>query len=120
MVGSNTIKDVLFARLKFNNKLHFHAQTTEEWFKQFTGERRVLKKNGRGTEYVQKKNQNVEALDCAVYAFAALNHLYQRHPRGKIYEIFDKKRLNSIKSDKRSLIDAKLDTSAKQSYVTNW
>jgi phage terminase large subunit GpA-like protein len=120
MVGSDTIKDVLFARLKFNNKLHFHAQTTEEWFKQFTGERRVLKKNGRGTEYVQKKNQNVEALDCAVYAFAALNHLYQRHPRGKIYEIFDKKRLNSIKSDKRSLIDAKLDTSAKQSYVTNW
>jgi phage terminase large subunit GpA-like protein len=120
MVGSDTIKDVLFARLKFNDKLHFHAQTTEEYFKQFTGERRVLKKNGRGTEYVQKKNQNVEALDCAVYAYAALNHLYQRFPRGKIYEIFDKKRLNSINSDKRPLNDAKISNKPTQSYVTNW
>ena len=38
--------------------MHFPMSYNEEYFKQFTGERRVLKKNGRGTEYVQKKNQN--------------------------------------------------------------
>ena len=120
MVGSDTIKDVLFARLKFNDKLHFHAQTDEEYFKEFTGERRVLKKNGRGTEYVQKKNQSVEKLDCAVYAYAALNHLYQRFPRGKIYEIFSKRLLKSVKSDKNNLKDAKVNTSAKRNYVNSW
>jgi len=120
MVGTDTIKDVLFARLKFNDKLHFHAQTDEEYFKEFTGERRVLKKNGRGTEYVQKKNQAVEKLDCAVYAYAALNHLYQRFPRGKIYEIFTNRLLKSVNSNKNNLKDAKVNTSAKRNYVNSW
>jgi len=119
MVGSDTIKDVLYSRLKFNNKLHFHAQTTEEYFKQFTGERKVLKKNGRGTQYVQKKNQNVEALDCAVYAYAALNHLYQRFPRGKFFQIFANKLLNSVNSDKKQRLKSNSKVT-KKSYVTHW
>ena len=119
MVGSDTIKDVLFARLKFNDKLHFHAQTDEEYFKEFTGERRVLKKNGRGTEYVQKKNQAVEKLDCAVYAYAALNHLYQRFPRGKIYQIFANRLLKSPNPTKENTLNSKKPTS-KQGYVHKW
>ena len=119
MVGSDTIKDVLYSRLKFNNKLHFHAQTTEEYFKQFTGERKVLRKNGRGTQYVQKKNQNVEALDCAVYAFAALNHLYQRFPRGKFFQIFTNKLLDSVNSSKKQRLKSNSKVT-KKSYVTHW
>jgi phage terminase large subunit GpA-like protein len=119
MVGSDTIKDVLYSRLKFNNKLHFHAQTTEEYFKQFTGEKKVLKKSGRGTEYVQKKNQNVEALDCAVYAYSALNHLYQRYPRAKFFQIFANKLLNPTNSNSKNTLKSK-NTMPKQSYVRNW
>mgnify|MGYP003115836720 FL=1 len=119
MVGTDTIKDVLYSRLKFNNKLHFHAQTTEEYFKQFTGERKVLKKSGRGTQYVQKKNQNVEALDTAVYAYAALNHLYQRFPRSKFFQIFANKLLNSVNSDKKQRLKSN-SKAAKKSYVTHW
>ena len=118
-VGTDTIKDVLYSRLKFNNKLHFHAQTTEEYFKQFTGEKKVLKKSGRGTQYVQKKNQNVEALDCAVYAYAALNHLYQRFPRGKFFQIFANKLLNSVNSDKKQRLKSNSKVT-KKSYVTHW
>ena len=118
-VGTDTIKDVLYSRLKFNNKLHFHAQTTEEYFKQFTGEKKVLKKSGRGTQYVQKKNQNVEALDCAVYAYAALNHLYQRFPRSKFFQIFANKLLNSVNSSKKQRLKSN-SKAAKKSYVTHW
>jgi phage terminase large subunit GpA-like protein len=119
MVGTDTIKDVLYSRLKFNNKLHFHAQTTEEYFKQFTGERKVLKKSGRGTQYVQKKNQNVEVLDCACYAYAALNHLYQRFPRSKFFQIFANKLLNSVNSDKKQRLKSNSKVT-KKSYVTHW
>ena len=118
-VGTDTIKDVLFARLKFNDKLHFHAQTDEEFYKELTGERRVLKKSGRGTEYVQKKNQSVEKLDCMVYAYAALNHLYQRYPRGKIWQIFTKRLLNNAKPAKNTPLKSRQEA-ARKSYVNNW
>ncbi len=119
-VGTDTIKDVLYSRLKFNNKLHFHAQTTEEYFKQFTGEKKVLKKSGRGTQYVQKKNQNVEALDCAVYAYSALNHLYQRYPRSKFFQIFTNKLLNPTNSSGKNKLNLRNSATHKQGYVNQW
>ena len=118
MVGSDTIKDVLYSRLKFNNKLHFHCETDQEYFKQLTGEKKVLKKSGRGTEYVQKRNQKVEALDCAVYAFSALNHLYQRFPRSKIFQMFTDRLLNSANLAKKQRLNSK--KKSKKSYVDNW
>ena len=119
MVGTDTIKDVIFARLKFNDKLHFHCQTDQAYYEQLTGERKVLKKSGRGTQYVQKKNQNVEALDCCCYAYAALNHLYQRYPRGKIWQIFANRLLNPAKSSTESRLKLR-QASNKKSYVNNW
>jgi len=118
MVGSDTIKDVLYSRLKFNNKLHFHCETDQEYFKQLTGEKKVLKKSGRGTEYVQKRNQKVEALDCAVYAYSALNHLYQRFPRSKIFQMFTDRLLNSANLAKKQRLNSK--KKSKKSYVDNW
>jgi phage terminase large subunit GpA-like protein len=119
-VGTDTIKDVLYSRLKFNNKLHFHAQTTEEYFKQFTGEKKVLKKSGRGTQYVQKKNQNVEALDCAVYAYSALNHLYQRYPRSKFFQIFTNKLLNPTNSSGKKTLNLRNSATPTKGYVNQW
>ena len=119
-VGTDTIKDVLYSRLKFNNKLHFHAQTTEEYFKQFTGEKKVLKKSGRGTQYVQKKNQNVEALDCAVYAYSALNHLYQRYPRSKFFQIFTNKLLNPTNSSSKNKLNLRNSAMPTKGYVNQW
>ena len=72
-----------------------------------------------GTEYVQKKNQAVEKLDCAVYAYAALNHLYQRYPRGKIWQIFTKRLLNNAKPAKNTPLKSRQE-SARKSYVNNW
>ena len=118
-VGTDTIKDVLYSRLKFNNKLHFHAKTTEEFFKQLTGEKKVRKKGGVGSKYVQKRNQKVEALDCAVYAYSALNHLYQRFPRSKFFQMFANKLLNSVNSDKKQRLKSN-SKAAKKSYVTHW
>jgi phage terminase large subunit GpA-like protein len=119
MVGTDTIKDVIFARLKFNDKLHFHCQTDQAYYEELTGERKVLKKSGRGTHYVAKKNQSVEKLDCCVYAYAALNHLYQRYPRGKIWQIFANRLLNPAKSSSESRLKSR-QVSSRKSYVNNW
>tara|TARA_B100001996_G_scaffold382832_2_gene375891 strand:- start:185 stop:2062 length:1878 start_codon:yes stop_codon:yes gene_type:complete len=119
MVGTDTIKDVIFARLKFNNKLHFHAQTTEEYYKQLTGERKVRRKNGKGLIYEQKPNQSVECLDTMVYAYSALNHLYQRFPRSKIWEMFAKRLLKPANSSSESRLKSRQESNRK-SYVNNW
>ena len=118
-VGTDTIKDVLFARLKFNDKLHFHCQTDEEYYKELTGERRMPKKNGKGTHYVQKKNQSVEKLDCMVYAFSALYHLYQRYPRTKIWEIFANRLLKDANQSKNKTSKI-ANKSASGNYVVQW
>jgi phage terminase large subunit GpA-like protein len=77
-VGSNAMKDTLFARLKIETDgpqyLHFAKHIPAEYFKQLTSERRVTTYlKGKPTRgYVGIEGRRHEALDCAQYALAAL------------------------------------------------
>lgn len=72
-VGTNHAKDLLFSRLTVSipgpGYVHFSNELTDEWFRQFTGESRVTRRNASG---IQSRwtamRRRVEALDCAVYA----------------------------------------------------
>ncbi|NDG63974.1 MAG: phage terminase large subunit family protein [Planctomycetes bacterium] len=95
-VGSDTIKSTIFARLKLNQPgagyLHFHAEASAEYFAQLTAEKQVTK-YVRGfpvREWVKKSGARNEALDCAVYAYAALQWLYMRYNRKTIWEQFER------------------------------
>ena len=77
-VGVNAAKDSLSGLLKVTRRgpgyQHFPKDRDPDWFRQLTAERKVtLRSQGRTTfRWECPKGRRNEALDCRVYAFAAL------------------------------------------------
>ena len=79
-VGVDTIKDLLYGQLKHSKEpgpgfTHFDAATDEEYLDQLTSETLVYRMvNGRKIKAWKPRSTGVrqEALDCWVYAFAAM------------------------------------------------
>jgi phage terminase large subunit GpA-like protein len=75
-VGVNTVKELLFARMRIEEPgagyIHFSENLNDEYFKQLTAEKIVTKfhKGFKRREFVKTRPRN-EALDCFVYALAA-------------------------------------------------
>ena len=83
MVGTDTAKEVIFTRLKSENKtIHFPATVDEEYFRQLSSEKRVIKylKGAKKFQWVKTYTRN-EALDTMVYNFAALHILQPNYER---------------------------------------
>lgn len=95
-VGSDTIKTTLYARLKLNEPgpgyLHFHGEATDDYFAQLTAEKQVTRhvKGFPVRDWVKKSGARNEALDCLVYAYAAMQWLYTRHNRRTIWDQFER------------------------------
>ena len=75
-IGVNTVKDLIFARLKVSEPsagyVHFSDELNDEYFKMLTAEKAVVRfhKGFKRREYVKTRTRN-EALDCMVYSIAA-------------------------------------------------
>jgi len=75
-VGVDTVKDLLFARMRIEEPgagyMHFSDELPDEYFKQLTAEKIVTRyhKGFKRREFVKTRPRN-EALDCFVYALAA-------------------------------------------------
>ena len=81
MIGVDTAKDRIFSRLQIPaagaGYVHLPHWSEDEYLEQLTSEKRVTRyRRGRGVvrEYVKTRARN-EALDCEVYALAALYSL---------------------------------------------
>ncbi len=108
-IGADTIKSVIYGRLKHNvpgqGYMHFHAGLDEEFFKQLTSEKQITRylKGFPIREWIKKAGARNEALDCVVYAYAALQWLYTRYHRLKIWDqlqsILDKKKTEPPKKE---------------------
>lgn len=79
-IGVDTAKEIVYSRLKIKEQgagyCHFPKHYTDEYFKQLTAEK-VVKKYHKGfhrREWIKVRPRN-EALDCRVYALAALSIL---------------------------------------------
>lgn len=76
-VGTDTAKEVVYARLKIKEEgggyCHFPVGRSEEYFRMLTAEKKVTRyfKGRPRTEWAKIRTRN-EALDCRVYATAAL------------------------------------------------
>ena len=125
-VGSDTAKTTLFGRLKHNEPgpgyLHFHMQTTSEYFEQLTAEKQVLRTNRNGfpvREWVLPASKRNEALDCLVYAYAALNRMYQRFDRRTMWDQLEK-RLEGAGKKKKPLRSKQQTPTGATGFVSNW
>ena len=76
-VGTDTAKELVYARLKVTDEMdgycHFPSDRSEEYFRMLTAEKKVVRyfKGRPRREWVKIRTRN-EALDCRVYATAAL------------------------------------------------
>ena len=93
MLGTDTIKDSLYGRLLLTadgpGHVRLGAAATPEYLEQLTSERRVTRYNRAGMPsslYVLRPGVRNEALDCAVYAYAALLWELRRHDRRMVWE----------------------------------
>lgn len=81
MIGTNAAKDAVSANLNLTTPgpgyCHFPANRAKEWFEQLTGEIQKTKvQSGRTYRvWVALPGRRTEALDCRVYALAALKGL---------------------------------------------
>ena len=119
-VGSDTIKTTLFGRLRHSEPgpgyLHFHMDATVDYFEQLTAEKQVLRYTRGGfpvREWVKKPSARNEALDCLVYAYAALNHLYTRYDRKSIWDQLDKPAQARLKAPLKSVKTG-------SAFLSNW
>ena len=83
-VGVDNIKELIFSRLKItmvgSGFCHFPLGRDEEYFKQLAASEKIVTKYHKGfprREFVKTRTRN-EALDCRVYAYAALSILSLR------------------------------------------
>lgn len=124
-VGGDTVKTTLFGRLKHNELgpgyLHFHAQTGAEYFEQLTAEKQALRyvKGFPVREWVKKPSARNEALDCLVYAYAALNRMYQRYDRRTMWDQLEK-RMEVAGKKKKPLRSKQQTPTGATGFVSNW
>ncbi|WP_376957728.1 terminase gpA endonuclease subunit [Azospirillum sp. A26] len=85
IIGTNAAKDTISSRLQIEvpgpGYMHFPAERDAGYFEQLTGERLVTKKRGGRRYRVWEPKRGIahEALDCRVYAYAALWGLVMQH-----------------------------------------
>ncbi len=96
-MGSDTIKSVVYSRLKLHEPgpgyMHFPNSLPAAFFEQMTSEKQVTRyvKGFPVKDWILPSGKRNEALDCAVLAYAALQWLYTKYRREAIWAIFSKK-----------------------------
>ena len=125
-LGVDTIKNTLMGRLK-NNKIgsdgyiHFHADTSEEYFKQLTSERQMLKTNRAGfqiPQWVLPYNVRNECLDCFVYSYAAMCLYISPYNRNTVWQQLENKFNEGDKVVKPKRATIKPNTN--NNFVNSW
>lgn len=83
LIGVNAAKEAIRQRILVDKPgpgfCHFPVGRPDGWFEQFTAEDLVLERKSGVTvrSWVKKPGRRNEALDCRVYAYAALHGLYR-------------------------------------------
>jgi terminase, large subunit len=91
-VGTDTVKTTLFGRMRHNKVgpgyVHFGLAGDDEWCSQVTSEKQQLRyvKGFPVREWIKSPSARNEALDCMVYAYAALQLASRRYAKATMWE----------------------------------
>jgi phage terminase large subunit GpA-like protein len=122
-VGGDTVKSLLFARLKHNDPgagyLHFFPTTPSDYFEELTAEKQVMRfKNGfPERHWVKRPNAANEAVDELTYAYAALHRLYMIYDKRTMWDQFERKLEASEDKPQQAPVAT---SSRKKSFVSQW
>jgi phage terminase large subunit GpA-like protein len=126
-LGTDTIKTTLFGRLRHNETggvgtLYFGIAADEEYFRQLTSERQALRYH-RGfpiREWVKKAGDRNEALDCVVYAYAAMLLFSRRMNRATMWQQLSDQLEHGKKIPLRSKQQPPAHAAVGPGFVSNW
>jgi phage terminase large subunit GpA-like protein len=96
LVGTDTVKSVIYGRLKHNQAgpgyIHFSQDLETDFYEQLTAEKQVIKyvKGFPIKEWIKKSGQRNEVLDCSVYGYAALQTIMTRYNRKTFWDQMEK------------------------------
>lgn len=114
-VGVDSIKSTLYSRLKREETsgagvIHFPVGLQRDYFDQLTAEKQAVKfVHGMPKRYWKKADgDRNEALDTAVYAYAALHYAYTRHNRATFWEQM-RKRLSVLPGTQGGPVESEAD-----------
>ena len=115
-VGSDTAKEFIYTRINSEeNSIHFSAMLDEEYFKQLTSEKRVVKFTRGQKKFVWvKKTARNEALDTMVYGIAALHIIQPNYERIKVNIDSDRK------TSTNNLVSQRASIKRRNNWVNNW
>ena len=122
MLGTDTIKTTLFGRMRHKEGLgsvNFGLAADREYFEQLTAEKQRLRFH-RGfpiREWVKKASARNEALDCFVYAYAAMLLYSRRLPKLTMWQNLAEKLESGGKSPLKSKAKP---SSPAPSFVNSW
>ena len=125
-LGTDVIKTTLHNKLRDaevgEGYIHFFPTITQDYFEELTAERQVLRyKNGYQERiWVKKSSARNEALDEAVYAWAAFLRFQQKYDRRTMWDQLEKRRKPEEPSKDTSLQLKRQKASKKRSFVANW
>lgn len=131
-VGTDTIKSVLYGRLKHNEPgpgfVHFHAKLGPDYFAQLTAEKQVVR-YVRGfpvREWEKKAGARNEALDCAVYAYAMMRLVASRYNPKSFWDQMEKKLIPrevkpvDVETPRQNKTKQPRIMPARRNFVTGW
>jgi phage terminase large subunit GpA-like protein len=133
MVGTDTIKSLIYGRLKHNEAgpgyFHFSQDLGPEFYEQLTSEKQVTR-YVRGfpiKEWTKKAGQRNEVLDCTVYAYAALQRVISRYNRKTFWDQMLKQLVpkesigpNSGQTVKNSAKNARISPQKRTNFVSGY
>lgn len=92
LLGTDTIKTTIYGRMRQPppgpGTFHFGLAADDEYFRQVTAEKQAVRsvKGFQVREWVKKSGDRNEALDCLVYAYAALQLESRRYNRATMWQ----------------------------------
>jgi len=119
-VGSDTVKSLLFGRLKHNDPgpgyLHFYPTVESDYFEELTAEKQIMRfRNGFPERvWTKKSSARNEALDELVYAYAALNRVYQIKDRRTLWDQMERE------PEEKKARRSSASTRKGRSFVSQW
>ena len=125
-VGVDVIKTTLHNKLRDaeigEGFIHFYPTITPDYFEELTAERQVLRyKNGYQERiWVKKSSARNEALDEAVYSWAAFQRFQQRYDRRTMWDQLEKRRKPAEPKQEVPLRSKGTKSANRQNFVGNW
>jgi phage terminase large subunit GpA-like protein len=125
-LGTDVIKTTLHNKLRDaevgEGYIHFFPTITQDYFEELTAERQVLRyKNGYQERiWVKKSSARNEALDEAVYAWAAFLRFQQKYDRRTIWDQLEKRRNPDEPKQEVPLRSKGQSSTKRRNFVGNW